>query len=1319
MSKRISNHLIISVFALSLFTILYFGTSRADSSEVKFYIQQDEAAGTISVYREGQTGPALVQNARPDHRPFLHPIMAPDGNGSLTEYSPGHHKHQTGLYWGFTRVNGAEVTVDSIWTHYKNKDFETFRKLRGRDYFGKYGSEHWQRVSATVLEATGPVVKWQTVYNMLDEAGKPIMTETQIWSMQEQNGKYLIDLIWGGEAKIDITIGEWDYGGLFLRMPWRKDSKGRAVNAARHINAEAEGQRAMWLDVGMEIEGRDDFGHIAILDHETNGGYPQPWRVDNQLGVGPVRARLGDWNIKKGNTEVIKHRLVAYTGDLADHDLNEIFIKYVDSKTIYWYGVLSTLGKKAAEEAEFLTPEKAAEIMTVQDGYEVNAWAGEPMITQPIAFCWDDRGRMWIAENRDYEGRFTGHSNSGDSRILILEDTDGDGVADSRKVFAEGIPFPTAIAVGFDGLFLGAAPNLLFVPDRDGDDKADMEDIEIRLTGWGIRDRHESVNSLHWGPDGWIYGLQGFATPSKIRKPNASDRVLTYNDTFPELLEGREQDMFTGAYWDKGEWKEQEGIDINGGVFRYHPTKERFEVVAHGLSNPWGIDYDAKGQLFITACVIPHAFHIVPGGYYHRQHGLHFNPYVYSDIRTIVDHRHRSAHGGARVYQSDAFPPEQRGRLFMANLMEHTVLSDILEPKGSSFVAHHGDDFLNAHNGHWIGFSVEVGPEGALYVLDWHDANLAGSKVVHKETGRIFRIAPETTHAKNFEGRYGDLKTMNDLQLANLQTSESDWHSRRARVILQSRAADGEISSAAKKRLQEIYRNDKKSDWRLRSMWALHITNNFTEKERVKSLSDSDEHVRAWAIQFLCEDKTPSKKVLAKFAEMARGDQSPVVRLYLAAALMRIDKEARWDIAANLSLHREDNDDQNIPLMLWFAMEPLVAENPARALAFADGSKISLLTEYVARRAVDADEIEQVVDRIGKATTSRESLLKGLHDALEGRIDIKAPANWNTVYTALQEDNRLTDMATAVAQQLGDIEASRKYLAQVQDNSAPIEQRQKAIKSLAGHQVPELEPLISSLVDIPELRVEALRAISSYDNRDLGIEIIQKYDSFSDNEKLEMIQALASRQNYGWAIIRALREERIPKSDIPPYIARQYRRVVGNRFVEAYGPIDQLPGDKALQQAKYEALLTVEALSKANPANGQNVFATHCGACHKMYDEGGIIGPDLTGTNRANLEFLLSNVINPNGEVQDDYKLVIVTTNDGRTYAGNVVGENDRQIRLRVVGQEDAIVINQSNIQSRIVTPNSMMPEGLLSLLSDQEVLDLVAFLRTNERLLQ
>lgn len=1235
--------------------------------------QQDEAAGTISVFRDQGDQPILTQNAAPDFRPYLHPIMSPDGQSELTEFSPGHHKHQTGLYWGFTRVNG-------------------------RDYFHHPEGDYWQRVSATLLEAEGEAVRWETVYNMLNESGEAILVETQHWTMREAEGEFLLDLEWHGEAMTDVTIGEYDYGGLFLRMPWREGIRGQAVNAARQRNQFAEGKRAMWLDVGMQLEGREDLAHVTIFDHPDNKGFPQPWRVDGQLGVGPVRARLGDWTIAAGKTEVIRHRLVLYTGDLDDVVMREKWEAYSGQEgAMYSVASLWGIAQQEALEAEFLTPERAVEEMTLIDGFEVNAWAGEPMVTQPMAFAWDNRGRLWVAENRDYESRGSGFSNSGDSRIVILEDTDRDGKADSRTVFLEGIAFPAAIAVGFDGLFLGAPPHLLFIPDRDGDDKADIDDIEIRLTGWGIRDRHETINSLHWGPDGWLYGLEGFATPSKIRKPQADARLYRHNDPFPDDL------------------LEHDGVDINGGVWRYHPTKDRFEVVAHGFSNPWGIDYDAKGQLFISACVIPHLFHVIPGGVYQRQGGRHFNPYVYQDIGTIVDHRHRSAHGGARVYQSDAFPAEHQGRLFMANIHEHAVLSDVLEPKGSGFVARHGDDFLMANNAQWVGFSMEVGPEGAVYVLDWHDADICGKEVLDKDTGRIFRITPNTSLAEEWEGRYDDLNTLTDVQLAELQTSKSDWHARRARVILQYRATQRSIEPAAREHLSSLFQAHEDIDKRLKAMWSLHVVGLLSSEMLLEALKDEDEYVRAWAVQLLNEDRDPGAEALDRFALMAREDGSSVVRKYLAAALQRLPLESRWEIAEGLVGHEEDVGDHNIPHMIWFGVEPLMQVDPARALALVGHSEIPRITEFLARRAVDADALEPLIASIEQQRGKQRHLLEGMRAGLEGRSDLETPGAWSQVYPRLQANEDVAQLALEVAQQFGDAEAARQMMASLKDEATPLEQRRAAIKGLAQQQNEALHSELRALLDQPDLRVEAIRAIAAFEDEPLGELLLKQYDSLTMEEKQEVVQTMASRPVYGWLLTDALKEESFPKRDVPAYIARQLRRVVGNGFVEVWGPIDQLPGDKDAMYAAYQALLTDEAIASANTSSGRLVFQRACGACHQMYGEGGTVGPDITGSNRANLDYLLSNIISPSEVIQDDYKMVVVTTHDGRTYLGNVSSENERQVTLRVVGQ-DALVLNKADIQSLDVTAVSLMPEGLLGTLTDTEVLDLVAFLRTTEQ---
>ena len=1262
-----------------LFTLfLGFGCASKSSNNASandttmLRIQHDSTTGAISVFRTKENEPILTQNTKEDFRPYIHPIVAPDGKGVLTEYSPGHHKHQTGLYWGFTRVNG-------------------------RDYFHHPSDGYWKRVSAGVVEGEGKIVKWRTVYDMVAEDGTPVMTETQTWSMIEVKGKYYLDLEWKGEAKTDVTIGEYDYGGLFLRMPWKEGIAGEVINAARQRNEKAEGQRAMWVDVGMQVEGRDDLAHIAIFDHMDNERFPQPWRVDGQLGIGPAIARLGDWKIANGKTETLQYRLVVYGGTLNDVEMLKSWETYVGDST-YSTASLWDLARDEGRAAKFLTPEEAVQNMTLPNGYKANVWAAEPMMTQPMAFCWDDRGRLWIAENKDYESRGEGFSNSGKSRILILEDTDGDGKADSRKVFLEGVAFPAAIAVGFDGLFLGAPPNLMFVPDRNKDDKADMEDIEIRLTGWGIRDRHETLNSLHWGPDGWLYGCQGFATPSKIKLAKGKGRIYKHNDPFPkDILEG-------------------DGVDINGGVWRYHPVKDKFEVVAHGFSNPWGIDYDAKGQMFISACVIPHLWHVIPGGLYHRQGGQHYSPYVYNDIKTIADHRHRSAHGGLRVYLSDAFPESQYGRLFMANIHEHAVLSDVVERKGSGFTARHGDDFAMANNAQWVGFSMEVGPDGALYVLDWHDADICGADVLNHETGRIFRISPEKSMAQNFDGRYSDLTKMTDAQLVDLQLTKSNWHASRARVVLQARAVQNKLQKDTHERLRSIFQKNSDGDLRLRAMWSLHVTGGFNEKQLIEALGDKDEYVRAWAIQLLCEDNSPSADALQEFNRMAAKDASPVVRLYLASSLQRLDEEKRWSIAQALVAHAEDASDHNLPKMIWYGVEPLVASNTARALDLISESKMPMVTRFVARRSVDANAVDALIAHLEKKPESTSTLLEGMLDGLEGRKDIVTPKNWSSLYRTLQSsrDSKVKQLALAIAQQFGDTEAAQEFIATVRDNGKPIDERVKALNALARKQRVELFRELPSLYNDPNLRIHAIRATAEFDKNELGKLLIEKYPQFNAAEKLEAVQTLASRPGYGWMLTNALRSEAIPKSDVPVYAARQLLRVVGSGFLEVWGaPLDELSNDQTAAYKKYKGLLNDEAIANADASKGRMIFGNTCGPCHKMYNEGGVLGPDLTGSNRGNVDYVLSNVLNPSGEIQDDYKMVVITSTDGRTYVGNVVSENERQVTLRIVGQ-DAIVINKSDIQSRETTETSMMPQGLFNALSDKEVVDLVAYLRTN-----
>ena len=252
--------------------------------------EQDEASQTIKIYRANGKDPVVTVNVRRDARPYLHPIVAPDGHGVMTEYRPPHHLHQTGIFWGFKYINN-------------------------RDFFMKWEGDNYRRVSAKVVRATGSRVQWQTVYDLLDESGNTVLTETQNWSMQNPGDKYVFDLDWRGEARTDIVFGQIYVGGLFVRIPWHSGDRAEAVNANGQRDEDTEQRHAIWTDVGIQVEGRDDLAHIAVFDYPDNPGFPSPWRVDSQYGFGPNTESVEN-RLDKGKTRNYRYRLIAYGGTL-------------------------------------------------------------------------------------------------------------------------------------------------------------------------------------------------------------------------------------------------------------------------------------------------------------------------------------------------------------------------------------------------------------------------------------------------------------------------------------------------------------------------------------------------------------------------------------------------------------------------------------------------------------------------------------------------------------------------------------------------------------------------------------------------------------------------------------------------------------------------------------------------------------------------------------------------------------------------------------------------------------------------------------------
>ncbi|HMO84123.1 MAG TPA: dehydrogenase, partial [Lacipirellulaceae bacterium] len=451
-------------------------------------------------------------------------------------------------------------------------------------------------------------------------------------------------------------------------------------------DGEAFAGQPIWGDTVHARRGDSISGHLGdrwIGTYEVAGDAPQgtltsvPFEVAHPFvsfyvggGASPdTRVEL----VHQGSGEVLltasghdaeRMRPVAF--DVAEHLGEVVFLRLVDASSGPWghinfdhFRFHDAKPQISSLEARILTPdeyphagldaEQAVAAMTLPEGFSATVFAAEPAIAQPIAMALDDRGRLWVAEAYEYPRRAP--QGQGRDRILIFADSDGDGRFDQRKVFAEGLNLVSGLEVGFGGVWVGAAPYLLFLPDRDGDDVPDGEP-EILLDGWGYQDTHETLNAFIWGPDGWLYGCHGVFTHSIVGKPGTPHSERT---------------------------------PLNAAIWRYHPVRHTFEVFAHGTSNPWGVDFTDRGEAVCTACVIPHLFHMIKGGRYHRQAGSHFNPYTYDDIKTIADHRHYlgdtphggndksddagggHAHAGAMIYLGGAWPDEHRGRIFMNN----------------------------------------------------------------------------------------------------------------------------------------------------------------------------------------------------------------------------------------------------------------------------------------------------------------------------------------------------------------------------------------------------------------------------------------------------------------------------------------------------------------------------------------------------------------------------------------------------------------------------------------------------------------------------
>ena len=918
---------------------------------------------------------------------------------------------------------------------------------------------------------------------------------------------------------------------------------------------------------------------------------------------------------------------------------------------------------------EPMSPQHALKALKLPDAFKTTLFAAEPDVQNPIAMAWDTRGRMWVAENYTYAERAKRFDLSLHDRVIILEDKDWDGKAETRTVFTDDVQMLTSVEVGRGGVWLMCPPQLLFIPDANGDDKPDGP-TQVVLDGFTVAqdNYHNFANGLRFGPDGWLYGRCGHSCPGRLGTPGTPD---------------------------------DQRVPIKGGIWRYHPEKKIVEVLTHGTTNPWGHDWDTNGEMFFINTVTGHLWHLMHGAHLIDSNAS-INPLIYERLDTIADHYHydRSgswgdsrdgkanafggghAHIGMMIYQANQWPEQYQNKLFTLNMHGRRANVERLERLGSGYVGKHEPDVFLSDDPWFRGIEISTGPDGSGFILDWSDTGECHESTgVHRTSGRIFRVS------------YGEPK-----------------------------------------------KADRPFAWR--NPWPKADLYSTDEHSRALAVRDV---VQFWPIDLITGERHPRaiQKLEGKDADtwkqltrMAHDDPSSFVRLNLASVLQRVPLANRAELATALVVHGEDAEDTNLPLMVWFGISPLAESDPKVLLQIAGVCTWPKTLRFIARSLANKPEaLNELLSQTKPAQVT--TVLEGMTDGFKGMRKAPKPAVWDqfAVRASARSSNEQQDEAKSKRAEARTTNAERaearttsirdlsilfgdgRALDEVKkialDGKEDLSARVSALKTLIDNRPPDLRDICSGLLDVRTLNATAVRGLAIFDDPEIGAKLASSYRKFAATERPSVIDTLVSRPSFAKALLKEMAAGKIPRAELSAFQARQIRSLnneaLSNQLGGVWGELHESAADKKQLIGKLQAQLNPATLASANLGSGRVLFTALCSVCHTLYGAGGKVGPDLTGSGRANIDYLLENIADPSGVVSADFRLTILNLKDGRVLSGIVGAQTDRTLTLRQLTGE--MTIEKSEITQQEVAPISMMPEGLLLALQPDQVRDLIAYL--------
>ena len=970
--------------------------------------------------------------------------------------------------------------------------------------------------------------------------------------------------------------------------------------------------------------------------------------------------------------------------------------------------LLALVGQVSAPEKPKdapLPPLASSQRMQVEAGLKVSLIASEPEILQPIALATDAKGRLWVAECFSYP-MWLADPSKGKDRVTVLEDKDGDGTFETKKVFLNNCSNLSGIAVGMGGVWLCSTPNLIFVPDADADGVADGP-AKIVLTGFDLSAKHNVSCALKWGPDGWLWGCNGILSNSKLGAPGTPDK---------------------------------DRLSINCGVWRYHPTQGKVAAVTHGTTNPWGLDFDQWGEAFITNCVISHVWHAQPGARLERMFGNDLNPHAYGLIPSIADHLHWGgghwtssrggkgvhsnpggghAHAGAAILSGKIWSEEMRNSILMLNIHGNRLNRDKLIQDGATYIASHRTDPVQSPDPWFRGVSLTTGPDDLVYFSDWSDTGECHNyDKADMTNGRVYRLAPASySHQKA-----KDLTAESDLNLAKIQDGGGEWNANTARIILQERATKGAISAEAIQWLRGDYAPELTH---VRRLWTLFAIGKLDREHLAKRMKNKKQpRLVGWAYRLAGEMGLTDLVVTG-----CQTETDPWVRGVLVSTATGLSGEAQSQAALGL-LTGPAFTQQTTRLMHWYAAEPSIAKYPSVAEQVISTAKDSLLVQYGARRVAlvsnydkETSGTDWLLEKLLQkkvAAGAEQGFLLGLNESLS-QPGTPLPQREKVDALLLQFQNSTHPGTLGEVAKLAQFTKTPKAWdltrVIVENEQLPLSLRQEI---LAQPRIIPNEASSKWLVSMgknPDLRLSSWVTRARFKDESLPEEILTSWKNLPIIERQQALELLVERPVWTNKLLDALESDKIAPRDIPVHIARQIALLPGKEFAlrieKNWGSIRPSNQDKVKRLGDWKTKLAALDLKTANLTDGAKVYEQSCGACHKLFGKGASLGPDLTGGQRQSLDYWAENLVDPSAIVPKEYKLEVLELKNGRVISGAVQIETPLALTVRTT--TETITISPSELETRRVTNQSLMPEGQLERFTPKELVDLLGYLMTKE----